>query len=77
MPEPLAQEPTRLQRTNADGSVKHADEFWVGVEVQEADVQGVPLTVQVRYAVNVWAPNPGEEEDMMLGTNFWAIRLFP
>lgn len=27
-PETLAQEPSRLQRTSADGSVKHADEFW-------------------------------------------------
>lgn len=39
VPEPLARESTRLQRTSAHGSVKHADEFFGGVEVQEADVQ--------------------------------------
>lgn len=30
VPEPLARETTRLQRTSAHGSVKHADEFFGG-----------------------------------------------
>lgn len=31
----------------------------------------------VRFAANLWAPNPEEEEEVMLATYFWAILLFP
>lgn len=74
VPKPLAREPTGLQRTSADGRVKHADEFWGGGSTRGCcATTGVTLAVQLRYAANIWAPNANEEEDVMLGINFWAV----